>query len=209
MQLTRIVNSIYSSNTYILSDSNSSLVWLIDIGDIDPVIETLLPKQKIVGVFLTHTHFDHLYGINELITLFPDCTVYVSKYGKDGLYSDKLNLSRYYEKSFVFYGNNVKTLYEGDEIELFTNENLKVIETPGHDKSCLTYFTNQYIFTGDSLIPNIKLVANFPHSDKKQANTSVMKIISKADVTTLLCPGHDNVINTKDINLSDILLDIK
>ena len=67
MGIVQIVNSIFSSNTYILSHTDSCRVWLIDIGDIEPVIARLLPGQQIQGVFLTHTHFDHFYGINRLI----------------------------------------------------------------------------------------------------------------------------------------------
>ena len=78
MGIVQIVNSIFSSNTYILSHTDSCRVWLIDIGDIEPVIARLLPGQQIQGVFLTHTHFDHFYGINRLISLFPDCIVYTS-----------------------------------------------------------------------------------------------------------------------------------
>ena len=59
MGIVQIVNSIFSSNTYILSHTDSCRVWLIDIGDIEPVIARLLPGQQIQGVFLTHTHFDH------------------------------------------------------------------------------------------------------------------------------------------------------
>lgn len=64
MGIVQIVNSIFSSNTYILSHTDSCRVWLIDIGDIEPVIARLLPGQQIQGVFLTHTHFDHFYGKN-------------------------------------------------------------------------------------------------------------------------------------------------
>lgn len=81
MGIVQIVNSIFSSNTYILSHTDSCRVWLIDIGDIEPVIARLLPGQQIQGVFLTHTHFDHFYGINRLISLFPDCIVYTSAHG--------------------------------------------------------------------------------------------------------------------------------
>lgn len=44
---------------------------------------------------------------------------------------------------------------------------LYVIETPGHCPSCLTYYTDNYIFTGDSYIPNVKVVTKLPYGDKK------------------------------------------
>lgn len=45
---------------------------------------------------------------------------------------------------------------------------LYVIETPGHCPSCLTYYTDNYIFTGDSYIPNVKVVTKLPYGDKKK-----------------------------------------
>ena len=47
---------------------------------------------------------------------------------------------------------------------------LKAIYTPGHDWSCMTYYTDEIIFTGDSYIPNIKVITSFPKSNKEDAN---------------------------------------
>jgi glyoxylase-like metal-dependent hydrolase (beta-lactamase superfamily II) len=47
----------------------------------------------VIDVFITHAHFDHIYGINELIDLFPGCIVYASEESERGLFSSELNLS--------------------------------------------------------------------------------------------------------------------
>lgn len=88
MKVTKVVNSIFSSNTYILEDNSSFDVWLVDCGDIDNII-SFLPSKKVKGVLLTHTHFDHIYGLNDLFAIYPDCCVFTNIYGREGLLSAK------------------------------------------------------------------------------------------------------------------------
>jgi len=193
MTVTQIVNSVFTSNTYILTNNTAlNNCWLIDIGDIDPILESLPPGGVIQGVFLTHTHYDHLYGINQLVSHFPECIVYTSMHGKEGLFSDKLNFSRYHDDPIIFSGSHICVLKEGDNIELFTGIKLDVLETPGHDRSCLTYYTEQVVFTGDSFIPGLKVVTSFPNSNKQDAKVSVQKILSVAEGRDLY-PGHGEV----------------
>lgn len=190
MLVTRVVNSVFHSNTYILSDDTVNYIYLVDIGDIQSVISYLISGIEIRGVFLTHSHYDHLYGLNKLSALFPDCIVYTSADGKEGLYSEKLNFSKYHNDPFVYAGNKIQLLKEGDEIEIFPKEKLRIIETPGHDPGCLTYYTDKYIFTGDSYIPALKIVTTFPRSNKEQAKISFQKIRSISCQYRIVCPGH-------------------
>lgn len=189
MNISQHINSIFNSNTYLIKDKSYDYCWLIDIGDTDYLIDNSL---NINGIFLTHSHFDHIYGINKIIEKFPDCIIYTSKSGNEALYSDKLNLSKYHESPLIFNGNNVKIINENDKIEIFPNISLEVIETPGHCPSCLTYYTDKYIFTGDSYIPGINLVTNLPKGNKIQAQESLEKIKELAK-NRIICPGHGEI----------------
>lgn len=189
MNIQRIVNSIFTSNTYII-DNNIDAVILIDIGDIQPIIDYLKKEKKHISfVFLTHIHYDHIYGIRELIRYYPDCIVYTSSFGKDALKSDKLNFSRYHNDTIILSGNHIKVLREGDKVELSTDINLEVFETPGHDKSCLTYKIDNNLFSGDSYIPRLKVIASFPNSNKVDAENSKECIKSLSEGMNLY-PGH-------------------
>ena len=200
MNVTKITNSVFTSNTYILSDNKiKEIYWLIDIGDIAPILENLPPEGVIKGVFLTHTHYDHIYGINQLVSHFPDCVVYTSEYGKEGLFSDKLNFSRYCDDSIIFSGSCIRVLKEGDVIELFPKIQLNVMETPGHDRSCLTYYTEHTVFTGDSFIPGLKVVTTFLHSNKQDSEESVQKILTLAKGRDLY-PGHGEIFRNFQCN---------
>lgn len=192
MLVARVVNSVFHSNTYILSEVTTNYIYLVDVGDMQSVIDSIVSGIKIRGVFLTHSHYDHLYGLNKLTGLFPDCIVYTSADGKEGLYSEKLNFSKYHNDPFVYAGNKIQLLQEGDEVEIFPGEKLSIIETPGHDPGCLTYYTDRYIFTGDSYIPDLKVVTIFPKSNIEQAKISLQKILSLSE-NRIVCPGHGAV----------------
>lgn len=135
IQIKEIVNSIFTSKTYILFCEGEDKAWLVDIGDIEPVVAFLQERKLMVeGVFLTHGHFDHIYGLPSLLEHYPECMVYTTEFGKKSLASDKLNMSRYHEMPISYEGDNVLVVHEGDSMRLFEGEPLmQFYETPGHN----------------------------------------------------------------------------
>lgn len=185
-----ITNKVLHSRTYILCKENSNCVWLVDCGDTDRVLEKV--GDKIVeGVLLTHTHSDHIYGLEELIKRYPSVKVYTNAEGVEALKSPKLNLSHYhseYPNISIDAPNNVCVLKEGDELFVLGNL-VKVYETPGHSPTCLTYIIEDKAFTGDAYIPGVKVFTGFPHANKQQATLSVERIRKLASNHQIM-PGH-------------------
>lgn len=129
MFIYKIVNSVFTSNTYILTEEKSNNAFLIDIGDILPIKEFIIKsKVAVKGIFLTHTHYDHIYGIKKMLEMFPSCPVYTSSFGKQALASDKINFSRYHDDPITVVGDNIKPLCEGSKMKLFSDEYLEVLK---------------------------------------------------------------------------------
>lgn len=189
LKVETIINDIFSSNTYILLNKSFKYCWLVDIGDYYKVEKTIPKDIEVKGVLLTHTHYDHIYGLNALYLAHPSCKVYTSSYGAQALYDDRKNLSRYHDTSFTFKGHNVVVLHEGDRIELFPGFLLKSYYTPGHCPSCLTFSVDNYLFTGDAYIPGLSVVISLPKGDRIQAKFSVDKIKVLAEGKVVLA-GH-------------------
>ena len=186
MTIHQIVNSIFNSCSYVLTQDKQS--WLVDCGDVDQILP--LVDGKLQGVLLTHAHFDHIYGLNNLESLFPGVPVYTVMAGLNGLMSDKLNFSRYYGEPFIFDSpDNVKLVNDGDCISLFDGVEIKAVATPGHSPGCVTWLTSNAIFTGDSYIPGVKTVANLPHSDKDLALKNEALIRQMVENRSIY-PGH-------------------
>lgn len=194
IRLEHIVNSVYASRTYILSECESREFWIVDCGDVPPLVDMISSLGgnlfKIKGVLLTHVHYDHIYGLPRLKELFPEVRVYTNEAGRVALGSEKLNYSKYHNDPIVFESENIVICKEGDEIELFEGVTAKVYETPGHSDSCLTYEVEDYLFTGDSYIPGVKVVTTLKGGDKKLAAKSVERILKLAE-GKIICPGHE------------------
>lgn len=192
IQIHDITNTIFTSKTYILYREGEDKAWLVDIGDIEPVVAFLKEKNlKVEGVFLTHAHFDHIYGLESLVQQFPDCKVYVCEYAKQALASDKLNMSRYHGDRINYTSDNVIVVKEGDSMTLFEGEPQMVFyETPGHNPGCLTIVIGDIIFTGDAYIPGVGANTRLPRANKEQAKESLERILKLAEGKTIFS-GHD------------------
>lgn len=189
-----IVNSAFTSKTYILAQEGSSSVWLVDCGDVPPLMDVLSSMGSdlsiIKGVLLTHVHYDHIYGLLRLTEIFPSLRVYTNEYGKMALTDIRLNYSKYHNDPIVYESENVVACDEEAEIELFDGVQAKVYHTPGHNPSCLTYEVDDYLFTGDAYIPGVKVVTTLKGGDKVKAAESVERILRLAEGKTV-CAGHE------------------
>ncbi len=185
-----ITNRVFNSRTYILTKENCELVWLVDCGDTDRVLE-MIGEKSVEGVLLTHAHSDHIYGLEALIKRFPEVKIYTNAAGVEALKDPRLNISHYhseYPDISIEAPDSVCILKEGDELNVL-GEAVKVYETPGHAPSCLTYIMEGKAFTGDAYIPGVKVFTGFPHSNRKQAAESVERILQLTS-QCLILPGH-------------------
>ena len=186
MVIRRVVNSVFNSCSYIISHDGGS--WLVDCGDVDQILPNI--DSPLNGVLLTHAHFDHIFGLNNLLALFPSLPVITNEAGKRALLSDKLNFSRYHEEAFVLDSpDNIKLIDDGERVQLYDGLHAKAVFTPGHSPDCVTWVVEDAIFTGDSYIPGVKTVTNFPLSDKALASHSEIIIRELASCRTVY-PGH-------------------
>lgn len=192
MIIQRVINSVFNSCSYIVSEANRS--WLVDCGDVDQILPLVI--GTLCGVLLTHAHFDHIYGLNALLSRYPSVPVYTCRAGLEGLLSDKLNFSRYYGDPIVLdRPGNVRILGDGEAVNLVDGLQGRAVFTPGHSPDCVTWIIGDAVFTGDSYIPGLKTVTNIPHSDKALAAQSEAVVKRLAEHRTIY-PGHASAMLT-------------
>ena len=177
------------SNTFVLSLKGEDEVFIVDIGDSKPLME-LIGDKKIKGLFLTHAHYDHIYGINNLIEVFPRCVIYGSKETLDVLKNDKLNFSYYYDNPLNYKGSYEEIIESGQIISLWNGIDIQAIITPGHTSGSTCYRLNNNLFTGDAYIPNVPPVTKLKGGDKVEAKKSVEMIESLITEGDNIHPGH-------------------
>lgn len=187
MEIRQVVNSLYRSCSYVITHDGKA--WLVDCGDVEPLLHHI-GKNTLCGIMFTHGHYDHIYGLNVLLTLFPSMTILTNEAGKEELLNDKRNFSRYINDPFILQSpENVTLVEDRREIDLFEGIHAVPVFTPGHSPSCVTWVIGDAVFTGDSYIPGVKTVTNFPLSNRTQSAASeiiIKDLISHRDVY----PGH-------------------
>ena len=192
MRIKRFENSVFSSNTYVIDDGNAAVIF--DIGDTTPIFEYLQNSELTpTALFITHTHYDHIYGIRDFMTKFPTVSIYTSEFGKEAFKKPNWNFSRYHEDEISIDSDTIKVLRDGETLRIFDDTDLQVIATPGHDKSCLSYKMGELLLTGDSYIPGVKVIASFPNSNKIDARLWYEKLESMSPTHTIL-PGHGDTL---------------
>lgn len=191
IQIHDITNSIFTSKTYILYRKGEDKAWLVDIGDVEPVLAFLEERSlSVAGVFITHAHFDHIYGLEALADTYPECKVCCTEYCKSALASEKLNMSKYHGTPISYDRDNVVVVHEGESLRLFDGEPEMVFyETPGHNPGCLTMVMGDVIFTGDAYIPGVGANTKLPKADKELAKQSLERIFKLAEGKRILS-GH-------------------
>lgn len=211
MQIIQIVNSLFQSNTYILSIGESIGVWLVDMGDIRPILKWMSDngKKDVIGVLLTHTHFDHIYGLNDLRQFFPDCYIYVAnEIGYKALFDSKLNHSKFSEiGTFTLESSN--NVFRLDQmihrIVLWKGLEGDCYPVEGHSHDSVCYHIGNYLFTGDSFIPNIRTVSKLKEGNRDEAADTVRYIVKTFDRNTFICPWHKDVCYLKEVEFSKMV----
>lgn len=182
-------NQLLHSCSYIIDED---FLVLIDPGESISLIDYIKKSGKeLKAIFLTHCHADHIYGLVDIIELFPKTPVFCSCSTSKGMFNDKQNLSFTIPDRPIHISKslNIKILAEGEY--KINGLKVRVLETPGHSDDCLSYIVYNHIFTGDSYIPFSKVFAKWPRSQKDLAyenETKLKRLIE--DYALIVHPGH-------------------
>lgn len=199
-----ILTGPFSTNTYLLWEENTKEAVLIDpSADIDFVLSKI-EEQNIIptAIWLTHGHFDHNFAVGTFAEKL-NIPVYMNKKDEELIYIYKdqavefgFDINEF--KDFA----NYKYLSEGDTLNL-GNEEIKIIECPGHTKGSLCYITSIGVFCGDVIFfCSIGRTDLFGGDYNSLISSIKNKILIMPD-DTWLYPGHGNkttVGTEKDCN---------
>lgn len=172
------------ANCYLVFDDNKN-GFLIDPvypgGKIENYIDT--NKINIEFILLTHTHFDHVLGLD----YFKDklkVKVYASEDSKNIADDPDYNLSRGYCDLTVNIDQYLK------DQEEFSKYKIKAIKTPGHSLDSMSYMINDHIFSGDTLF-NLSIGrSDFPGGNYNILINSIKDKLFIYDDQTKVHPGH-------------------
>ncbi len=175
-----------STYTYLLADAVTKEAVLIDT-----VIEMVERDLKLIHelglnlkyVLDTHVHADHVTGAGEIRN------------------RTKVKLAASEKANLSCVDVNLK---DNDEIR-FGEFIIKVIETPGHTDSSISFYCEGMIFTGDALLIRGCGRTDFQGGSAEKLFHSVVGKLFKLPPETLVYPAHDY----KGFTASTIEMEIK
>lgn len=168
-------------------------------------IENQLPDDilnNIKAVFFTHLHPDHTSGLAAL----PDNLTYIAGKGEKSYSIKGLIDFNHFRKSDTinlidFDEDNSKTFPIGKAIDIFGDQTVWVISTPGHSKGHVSYLINReerpVLIAGDACILNksleIGVSSGTSSTDIEQDQKTISKICAfiKSNPNVEVWCGHD------------------
>ena len=204
----RHINSRFTSNTYIISHPQYENVWIVDPGDVQPIINWIDSngKKTVSGILLTHAHFDHIYGINNILDLYPQCVVYIAnEYGKALLYDAKKNFSRYTEIGPIIIKEQAQVSFYKPEMNLWPHVRMKVFLTPGHSDDSVCLQIDNMLFTGDTLIKDVRTVTKLKGGSVEKLKETVIFLSSLKGKGLTVHAGHEDSFLLDNYNLEKAL----
>ena len=158
--------------TYLLADSEKREAVLIDTVREQAERDLLLLRElglKLVYLLETHIHADHV-------------TAAASLRAKTGA---RIALSA---------AAGVKVadiqLRDGEELA-FGSHRIRCIATPGHTNTCMSYFCENRVFTGDTLFIRDAGRTDFQEGSPEKMYESVTRKLFSLPEDTQVFPGHD------------------
>ncbi len=160
--------------------------------DVDINVEQLLQAAAAEGaairhILLTHCHFDHVSGSDELRER-TGAQVSIHSLDRPGLNDPMRNMSGPFRQKPIT-GRHVDL--ELDECSTIAIGNLvvKVLHTPGHTPGSCCFWVGDDLFTGDTLFRGGYGNTGFPGGDMQALMLSMARLLSM-DEHIAIYPGH-------------------
>lgn len=192
MEIQKIPVAPIGANCYIVSEAGAA--FIIDPGGDAEKIIRAAKNFDVRYILLTHAHFDHIGGLNDVKKAFPEAKTAVHKLEKEWLYSDELNLSENFGFSSVYEKEVDIELEDGMTLD-FAGTKIKVLHTPGHTPGSTCFYIgnseNHILFSGDTLFRSSIGRTDFPGGSGRKIIESIKTKLLVLPDETVVYPGHD------------------
>lgn len=184
------------TNCYLVWDDKTKKGIVIDPADDGVSISEEITASgiELIGVVMTHGHFDHSLAALDLKLIY-NIPVYLNS--KDKFLIDRQSETvKHFLKIKVETPNIVKIdkdLEEIEEIEI-GEEKLQVIKTPGHTPGSICLFNEEQkiLFSGDTLFNGLRGRTDFKYGSTQKIFDSLRKLMELPEETDVLS-GHGEI----------------
>ena len=200
VKIGRMVLGLYQTNCYFVYRTGHPEAIVIDSADNGEKIADALERNgfQVEAVFLTHGHFDHIWGLDELKNAvnaaaeadgLEPVKVYAMEAEKELLRDAHKNVSEQAGRPCITSADVY--LKDGQELTL-AGMQCKVIATPGHTVGgCCYYFEEAgFLVAGDTLFAESVGRTDFPTGSMSTLVRSIKDKLFVLPDDTKVYPGH-------------------
>ena len=170
---------------YFIGDKDTKEICVIDPAwDVPSLInEAKKDDLKIKAALVTHGHFDHTNGVENLLKSL-DIPVYINKHESDFF-------------KFPWGKENVKKVESGDKLKI-GNVEIQFVHTPGHTPGSQCFLIKNNLVSGDTLFINGCGRCDLPGSNVDEMFDTIYNKLMKMSGDTIIFPGHNYAEKTQD-----------
>jgi glyoxylase-like metal-dependent hydrolase (beta-lactamase superfamily II) len=187
-----------SNNTYLVWDEASKDAAIID-PSFDPVdvISTIQQNGlNLIGIWLTHGHFDHFIGIPQIFSDIGMVPIYLHPADWDMYRAGGLGHN---------FGFDVPALpspadFPKDRVLNLGTSQIVVLDTPGHSPGHVVFYAESAstVFTGDLIFQQSVGRTDLPGSDQDALLRSIYQQILTLPGDTRILPGHNDETSVEE-----------
>ena len=194
MKINQYVVGPVQTNCYLVMNDETKEALFVDPGESAKALAQKAREEGVtpVAILLTHGHFDHATGAEDLSAEFDGIPIYVQEAEAETLTDTELNASWMMGKPLKFHAD--KFLKDDEEIDL-AGFHIRVLFTPGHTPGgCCYYFPYEdVVFSGDTLFCCSVGRTDFKGGSMSDLVRGIKDKLMVLPERTTVYPGHNDV----------------
>ena len=200
----------FLSNCYVVFKECGSEIIVIDPTVSEALysfLDALLPQKVIL--LLTHEHFDHTTGVNEIkkrynteLICIRQCADKIAQKRNNRPLS-LMGMSHASDAKFPLYECFADKIFDGESSIDWLGDTVRIIPTPGHTSASCCILVAQYAFTGDSALLGIPTITRFPTGNATQYASITVPFLKSLDSDTIVMPGHGESFTINKVKWTD------
>lgn len=179
----------FDANNYLVIDEETKEAVLIDCSeDLHEIVnEVKTQGANVKYILITHGHFDHILGINNMKQVLNAEAIVPAE---DLILIENVNQhARFFGQEIIDIPSHDKTYGEEKNLTLGNNK-IEIIHTPGHTEGGVSILIGNNLFSGDTLFKDSFGRTDLYGGSTRKLVNSIVNVLFELPENTVVYPGH-------------------